>query len=496
MFAGAAVPDVASPSLAPAGAPGPTGGDMSTMPGWIAPAHNEDQLALMFADAHRHEVRHVYAWKSWMHWDGDQWSRDTTNIVFHLARTLCRIHADRHPMGSSANKSFASDRSVGAVMRMASSDRAIAVKDDIWDRDNFLLGTPGGVVDLKTGNLRPAKPEDYILKNAAVTPDSNRPTPTWDRLLGEVSCGDKELEKFLQRAAGYCTTGSNKEQVLFFLHGPERSGKGTFMHAITDILGDYHKPTRVETFAERKGFEPHLAELAVLKDARLITASETKEGQRWNETRLKEITGGDRIQANLMHQNPIDFLPTFKMMFAGNKRPHLTPDGAMRRRMLLIPFVFIVPTRQIDNDLGDKLKAEYPGILSWLIQGALDWQTEGLKPPKAVTDASEEYFAYESQTVLALWMNDNCMVDPTAETSSTKLYKNFCPYADMAGERAGSLMQFVRDLKNLKFTTRHTNKGNLIVGLKLTAALDSMFGKAGQPQPPIPGPRNAQEAKS
>src|ERR1700733_13925676 len=184
--------------------------------------------------------------------------------------------------------------------------------------------------------------------------------------------------------------------------------KSVLLSTITGILGDYHKTSAMETFTASRG-DRHPTELADLRGGRLVTASETEEGRHWAESRIKQLTGGDRLSARFRRQDLFEFQPTFKLVIAGNHKPSLrSVDEAMRRRFHMISFTVTIPAAERDGDLTEKLKAEWSGILKWLVEGCLRWQGEKLSPPSAVTVATAEYMGAEDAT--ASWIADKCEV--------------------------------------------------------------------------------------
>jgi P4 family phage/plasmid primase-like protien len=181
--------------------------------------------------------------------------------------------------------------------------------------------------------------------------------------------------------------------VIFFLHGTGANGKTVFTSAVSGIMGDYALAAPMDTFIESK-IDRHPTELAMLRGARLVTATETEAGRYWNESRLKALTGGDMISARYMRGDFFQFAPTFKLMISGNYRPSLRNiDEAIRRRLHLIPFTVTIPPDERDPDLPDKMKAEWPGILQWMVDGCTDWRECGLAPPEAVTKATSRNMA-------------------------------------------------------------------------------------------------------
>jgi putative DNA primase/helicase len=285
-----------------------------------------------------------------------------------------------------------------------------------------------------------------MTKLTGAGPDPSCPITTWLKFLDRVCGGDPELIAFLQRISGYALTGSTAEHALFFLYGTGANGKSTFVNALMSIFGDYHKTSPIETFTASKS-DRHPTDLAGLRGARLVTSVETEEGRRWAESKIKSLTGGDRIAARFMRQDFFEFIPTFKLVVAGNHKPGLrSVDEAIRRRFHLVPFTVTIPVEERDESLGDKLKAELPGILSWAIRGCLDWQTRGLAPPPVVRDATTAYL--EAEDALAAWIEDEGEQEPNTWESSLALYRSWKSWCDRAGEYADSLKKFSQRLED------------------------------------------------
>lgn len=397
------------------------------------PANTDEALALQFSEQYRDDLRYVAAWGRWSEWTGQVWKADQTMQTFNRVRLICReVSAKCNDHEAAA--AIASARTVAAVERLARYDRRHAATVEQWDIDPWLLNTPGGVVDLRTGKMRQHRPDDHITKITAITPGGD--CPQWQTFLAKITNDDLDRQDFLRRVAGYNLTGSIREHALFFYYGTGGNGKGVFLNTLTGIMGDYATVASMETFTS-SGTDRHPTDLAMLRGARLVTAQETEEGRKWAESRIKAMTGGDPITARFMRQDFFTFQPSFKLNIAGNHKPGLrNVDEAIRRRFNLFPFDIKIPANERDPDLPEKLKAEWPGILKWMIAGCLEWQRIGLAPPKAVTDATSEYF--EDEDAVGRWLAEKCVFGADDKATSTNLFISWSAWAEGAAEPVGS----------------------------------------------------------
>jgi putative DNA primase/helicase len=291
-------------------------------------------------------------------------------------------------------------------------------------------------IDLRTGQCYPHRPEDYCTKIAAADPEDAGECPLWHAFLQRVTDEDLQLLHYLQRVAGYCMTGVTTEHVMFFLYGTGANGKGIFINTLRAIWNDYAAVAPMEMFCETRN-DRHPTELAFLRGVRLVVAQETERNQRWAESKIKALTGGDPITARYMRQDFFTFTPQFKLMIAGNHKPSLRGvDEAIRRRMHLIPFTITIPEPERDTQLFEKLKPEWDAILKWAVDGCLEWQKIGLAPPPAVREATDNYLTEED--TLGKWIDECCAVDQSYSVRSSELYTNWKKWAETAGEHPGS----------------------------------------------------------
>jgi putative DNA primase/helicase len=321
------------------------------------------------------------------------------------------------------------------------------------------------VVNLKTGDLQDAKPEQYITKRTSVAP-AEGDAPIWRGFLETVTNGDRELIAFLQRFGGYCLTGETREQCFAFLYGTGQNGKGVFITTLSRILGDYATSADADVFMEQDQ-QRHPTEMARLRGARLVTVDETDNSKRWNEKRIKRITGGGKIEARFMRQDDFEFEPHFKLLIAGNHKPQLRGVGkAIQRRIHLVPFTVTIRDEDRDDELAEKLAKEYPQILQWLIQGCKEWHRDGLKAPQQVIDATQRYI--EAEDVIGEWLEERC--DQTGEVARPIAYKNYRSWVESRGERPWSSKAFKAAIEERGFTERKSNGTWFIAGLSLKAS--------------------------
>ncbi len=398
----------------------------------------EDALALSFTRRYHRDWRYVAGWGKWLVWDGQRWRTEDTLAATDLIRSVCRQTALRADNPRVATK-LASAGTVSGVERLARADRRHAATTDEWDADPWLLNTQGGVLDLKTGRMRPHERTDRMTKITTATPGGD--CQTWRQFIDEVTGGDKELEFYLQRMVGYALTGSTQEHALFFLYGTGANGKSVFVNTLATILGDYATNAPMDTFMETRT-DRHPTDMAGLRGARFVAAIETEQSKRWAESKLKNLTGGDKISARFMRQDFFEFFPQFKLFVAGNHKPAIRNiDEAMKRRLHLIPFTITVPPERRDKNLQQKLLAERDGILAWAVQGCLDWQRHGrLKPPQRVVDATEEYF--EAEDALGRWLDERCVRETCAKSLTAELFNDWKQWAEAAGEFVGAQRRF------------------------------------------------------
>jgi P4 family phage/plasmid primase-like protien len=435
-----------------------------------------------FVAQHGEYVRYCYPWRTWLVWTGVRWERDEAGWVHRLAKETVRSiyseaseeenEARRKELAKHARVSE-SERRIRALVELAKSEAPTS--PDELDADPWLLNVLNGTINLRTGKLREHRREDLITKIAPVEYDPDATTQPWEAFLERV-LPSEELRAFVQRAVGYSATGDTSEQCMFIHHGPGANGKSTFQEALSAAMGEYAMRTPTETLlVKRSGGVPN--DVARLKGARFVTASETEEGRRLAESLVKDLTGQDTISARFMRAEWFDFKPTHALHLSTNHKPEIRgTDIAIWRRIRLIPWAVTIPPAEQDRKLAEKLREELPGILTWIVRGCSAWQREGLEAPEEVRQATKAYRA--EMDVLAGFLADCCLRSKDKEAFAGELWGAWKRWCEEAGEQAGSQKRFGGQLAERGFLNDRDSKTGRKVwsGLSLRPNWESRAG--------------------
>lgn len=380
-----------------------------------------------------------YRWtpeRGWLAWDGKRWKPDQSGSIIKAAKQTARSVFDEIAQAGDkqaetdlfrwARKSQQVDR-IRAMIELAKPDLYASWLD--FDADPHLLTVDNGTVNLQTGDLIPHDPELLCSRMASVEHGTGD-CPIWHRFLERIQ-PDPQVRKYLQRAVGYSLTGDTGEQCLFFAHGTGRNGKSVFLETIGALLGEFAVASSMTAFELKKGAIPN--DIARLAGARLVTVSETADGQRINEPLIKDLTGGDTITARFLRREFFEFRPEFKLWIRGNHKPQIRgTDEGIWRRIHLIPFDERITDAEVDPHLSDKLATELPGILRWAIDGCIEWQRIGLQPPEVVLSATSEY--RREMDSLADFLE--ARTRQGGEVQATPLYQSYKQWSEANGYRA------------------------------------------------------------
>jgi P4 family phage/plasmid primase-like protien len=453
--------------------------------GWPAErAYNLTDLgnAERFVAHYGKDARYCYPWRKWLVWTGARWERDEAGQVHRLAKETVRSiyreasdaeEEDRRKAVAKHAAASESETRIRAMVELAKSEAPVS--PDELDADPWLLNVLNGTVDLRTGELREHRREDLITKLSPVEYGPDAMAPTWDAFLERVLPGE-ELRGFVQRAAGYSATGDTSEQCMFIHHGPGANGKSTFQETVSAALGDYAMRTPAETLlVKRTGGVPN--DVARLKGARLVTASETEEGRRLAESLVKDLTGQDTISARFMWAEWFDFKPTHALHLSTNHKPEIRgTDPAIWRRIRLVPWGVTIPPAEQDKKLAEKLLGELPGVLAWIVRGCSAWLHEGLQAPEEVRKATRAYRT--EMDVLAGFLADCCLRDEDETAFAGELWGAWKRWCEETGEHAGTQKRFGGQLAERGFLNHRDSRTGRKVwsGLALRSNWESRAG--------------------
>lgn len=447
------------------------------------PANSEDALALDFA---KRGVE-TFRWSpglGWMFYDGVKWAPDKRLKRFSLARRICRWAA----VGARGNekKRIASAKTNQALLSLAQSDFRIVASEKVWDADPMLLNTPAGIIDLRTGKLRPRTAADCVTQVTSVSPDFEKVPTRFLQFLDEIFKGaTDELIPFMRRLLGYLLTGERRERMLIFAFGARaKNGKNTLFDLVLWLLNDYAIKLPPAALMTSKN-EQHPTGIAQLRAKRFALSSELAEGEHLNESLIKELTGDPVVRARLMRQDFFEFTVTHKHVILGNYKPRVHGgDTGVADRVVLIPFNNRFVGDKDDKFLAEKLRAEGPAILAWMIAGSVSWAADGMKVPEEVRAASEEYM--EEHNDMEQWIADRCERGSNPDDYQQKamqLYINFSIWKQNRGEKPCAATTWFGRLQLLDgVAKKRTEKGIVYTGIRLKSAPSI------EPSPPMSRP--------
>lgn len=438
---------------------------------------NSQRLVAMYGA----DLRYCYRMRKWLVWDGRRWAVDEGDRAKRCAKEtalefLCQAERKDHKLAAEFARRTLDDKRIASMLSSAQCELPINPAE--LDTHPHLLNFANGTVDLRDGKLLPHEREHFITKIVHHEYHPGAPCPTFigflDRIMGggpDASEGELErsdrLISYLQKALGYSLTGLTSEKAVFFAHGGGNNGKTTLLSVFREILEDYATLLQIDTLMVRQESNNTQADLANLRGARFAMTSETEEGQRLSEGKLKRITQGmGKISATRKYENSIEFAETHKLWMDCNHKPVIRgTDRAIWNRLHLIPFNVVIPDEDIDRSLKGKLMGEATGILSWAVAGGVRWFAEGLGRPPEVAEAVREY--RREMDIVGRFIEERCRVLPTAKERSSTLYKEYVRWAEDSGERPVSGVKFGLAMAEREFDKERDERGQWYRGLTL-----------------------------
>jgi putative DNA primase/helicase len=431
---------------------------------------NAKRFVALYGD----QLRWCEDWKCWLWWDSRRWLRNSDLQALRFAKLTAEGIANEAAEAIIGKekltlhwKASCGATRIEAILKLAKPD--LCVTSNQLDQNLWHFNCLNGTIDLKTGELLSHNPEDL---NSNLCPFNYVPeaymaetegSKLWSKFLGDVTNGDDELVAFHQRFYGYALCGTPQEHVIGFNYGTGGTGKTTFIETILHVLGpDYATTINIETILRRPpSADENTPALARLQGKRLVACSETNDGRALNTGLVKSLTGGEQISTTAKYESPVSWIPQFTVVMASNFRPKIPHDDeGMWRRWRTIPFdhKFLNPDnpstpadQRADITFKDRLKAlAGEAVLSWVVEGCLIWQKQGIGTCRAVEQASESYKA--DMDPLASWLEE-CVIlsnEDDAWTATQDLYEDYHYFVKEAGEHnVLSLKDFGKALKGM-----------------------------------------------
>ena len=427
-------------------------------------------------------LRYCHAFRKWVVWDGQRWKVDDVDhsrVLAHKMMTAFAMQALKANADEKVIKFAASCRRTARITNcLREAEPLLPITPAELDTHPFLLNFLNGTLDLRTGELRPHKRDHFISKLVYHKYNPQAQCPLFlrflnrimgchpDASLGELERADR-LVDYLQRALGCSMAGETIEKVVFFLYGAGDNGKTTLLSTFLHLLQEYAELLQVDTLMVRQESNNTQADLADLRGARFVMTSETEDGQRLAEGKLKRITQGmGKIKAVRKYENPIEFQETHKLFIDANHLPVVRgTDNAIWNRLHPVPFNITIPKEEQDKELQAKLLAEAEGILAWAAQGARRWYAEGLGNPPDVEKANKTWRAESDR--LGRFLDDSCVVRENALVQARPLYSAYKKWAEEGGEWSESEKKFADRMKERGFLKTPRNTGRVYLGLEL-----------------------------
>jgi putative DNA primase/helicase len=471
---------------------------------------NEVGDARLFILLHKGRYTFDHAARRWYVFTEHYWEEDRTNAVLAAVESVADLYSGessrQHDLALSLTKQGKKEAATEAenfaktlmsrvktlqtirrqknVLELATAgEGSLGISGDEWDSHTGIVGCQNGVIELKTPEpiFRPGAPDDYIKTPVATTwPDEGlkAKAPTFEKFLLETFDGLLTVIDFLARCLGYALQGNPVEDILLTLYGKGRNGKTTLIEALGYVLGKQVGPIRAEMLLVQKQVRSSSgpnSDIMSLRGKKIAWASETDEGRRFNAGRIKHLTGHDTLVGREPYgRREVSFPPTHVLILLTNHKPSAPADDFAlwsRLRLIFFPFSFVdepkkTNERKRDPDLLEKLKAEAPGILVWLVKGWIRYRDEGLIPPDEVKKATAAY--QKDQDSIAQFLDAYCIQGPNYQVKVSLIRKVYEKWAEQEGLSPVRLNTFKEYLNERFERTPRTSNGYFYIGLGLT----------------------------
>jgi putative DNA primase/helicase len=421
-----------------------------------------------FIALYGHMARYCHEFRAWLIYSLGRWVVDRSGMARKLMQAVM-VEFVRQALAS-GNDSFSkfaggclNSQRITSALREAEPHLPVTV--DELDVNPHLLNFTDCTVDLRSGSALDHNPGDLITKQVPYPYTPEAECPEFLRCIARVLPG---LEDYLQKALGYSMSGITSEKVVFLCHGSGNNGKTTILATVRELLGNgYATLLQIDSLMARESDNNSQADLAGLRGARFAMTSETAQGQRLNDGRLKRITQGTgRIKAVKKYEDLIEFRESHTLWMDANFKPVIHGnDPAIWNRFRLIPFEIKIPDSEIDRELPSKLMAEAEGILAWMVAGAVRWYAEGLGRPEAVDSAVEKW--HSDTDSLGRFLDECCQQGEYFQAKARPFYTAYRLWAEAAGDRPLTETEFSEEMASRGFKKDRNNAGMAYLGIAI-----------------------------
>lgn len=418
----------------------------------------------------------------WLIWSGKHWRIDTDGQAERLAQKIVKMIQAAgdsiDPQGDSKKEEYKriiktfvlkseGDGRIKAMLNQAKVLYDVPIKSEDTDRDIYLINLKNGTLDLRTGILKNHERRDYITKLVDMDFKAEAKCPNWINFLNKIFHGDNDLIEYIQKSIGYSLSGSITEQCFYMLYGNGANGKSTFLKAIEDILGDYADSLKGSSLMVKRNDDGARGDLAKLQGKRFVVTSELNDGQTFDESLLKALTGGDTVPVRYLYGEDFPLKPQFKLWIGTNEKPKVKGTNlGIWRRVRLIPFLYTFSNEEKDENFYENfLRPELPGILNWAVEGCIKWIKEGIEIPEKVKAAVEDYRG-EMDTI-EHFINECCLTGDEYTAKITDLYDKYCSWCTENREHELSNIKFSKKLKEKGYEQQRTTYIRLWKGIGL-----------------------------
>lgn len=462
--------------------------------------------SILFAKLASGNFCYDHSTKKWCRFNGVTWEEDTkTQVLSHLDKLVHLYmdeagrlsdekrkaikeenHEKEKQYRKQENELYYRSKRLNTlqrrknVLQLAAGE--LGITSDDWDSNPWIFPCANGAIDLKTGQLLPVNPEDYIKTASKVKwTGLDTPAPTWEKFLNDIFQNDQELISYIQRLFGCGLIGQVLEHVLPIFWGKGRNGKSTLFNVLKLVLGDLASPIPSETILSQKFTQSgasHNADLFLFKGRRMVWTSEVGDNRYFDSSTVKRLTGGDELVGRKPHAADFEFITPSHMLFLlTNAKPriHNADDYALFRRLHLIPFkASFVPEPkekfelQADPQMETKLKEEASGILAWFVRGCLSYQEQGLNPPAIVHEATKEY--QQEEDSFGYFLDEHCKERSGSRVDRSILYNTYKKWCSENGHHPLNSKNFYKKMRERYGKEKKSGNSRFFVGLCLVEA--------------------------